>query len=132
MGIDRWQWLVAWLGGIFIGVGNGVAREATVSRFMSEQRAHQVSCASAVGAFAAYFHGLQHRWPLKGRDEALKVGGAWLSLAMAFEFCFGRLVAGRSWSELGADYNLTKGRLWPLVLAWIAVGPEITRRTSGG
>lgn len=132
MGSDRWQWLLAWLGGILIGVGNGVAREATVARVMSEQRAHQLSCVSALGAFAAYFHALQHRWPLRGRNEALAIGGFWLALTTAFEFCFGRLVAQRSWSELTADYNLTRGRLWPVLLAWIAIGPEITRRRAEG
>lgn len=127
MGIHRWQWLVAWLGGIVIGVGNGIAREVTVARVVGEQRAHQLSCVTALGVFAAYFQGLQRRWPLRNRDEALTVGGFWLVLTTAFEFCFGRLVAGKSWSELGSDYNLTRGRLWPVVLAWIAIGPEVTR-----
>ncbi len=127
MGIHRWQWLLAWLGGILIGVSNGVAREATVARVASEQRAHQLSCASALGAFAAYFHALQRRWPLQSRGEALRVGSIWLALTTAFEFSFGRLVAKKSWPELTADYNLTRGRLWPVVLAWVAIGPEITR-----
>jgi hypothetical protein len=115
------------LGGILIGVGNGVAREATVARVMSEERAHQLSCASALGAFAAYFRWLQRRWPLQTRNEALTVGGIWIALTTAFELCFGRLVARKSWSELTADYNLTRGRLWPVVLTWIGIGPEITR-----
>jgi hypothetical protein len=123
---------VAWLGGILIGVGNGVAREVTVTRVMSEQRAHQLSCVSALGAFAAYFRALQFRWPLQGRNEALTIGGLWLALTTAFEFCFGRLVAKKSWSELTADYNLTRGRLWPVVLAGIAIGPEVARRRAEG
>ena len=131
-GIRRWQWLVAWLGGILIGVGNGAAREATVSRLMGEERARQVSCASAIGAFAAYFQALQSRWPLQSREEALKVGAAWLALSAAFELGFGRLAAGKSWAEMGADYNLARGRLWPLVLTWVAIGPEVARRRAEG
>ena len=103
---------MAWLGGIGIGVGHGVAREATVARSMCEQRAHQVSCASAVGAFALYFQALQRRWPPRSRQDALSVGGVWLVLTIIFEF---------------GDYNLAKGCLWPVVLTWIAIGPEITR-----
>ena len=49
-------------------------------------------------------------------------------MTVAFEFAFGRTVADMSWSELLADYDLRAGRLWPLVLAWIAAGPEIVRR----
>ena len=98
-----------------------------LSRPLGEQRAHQASCATAVAAFAAYFHVLQRRWPLRSRSEALKVGGIWLALTTAFEFSFGRAIAGKPWPELLADYNLSRGRLWPVVLAWIAAGPEITR-----
>ena len=29
--------------------------------------------------------------------------------------------------ELLADYDLRKGRLWPLVLAWIVLGPAAVR-----
>jgi hypothetical protein len=116
------------MGGIVIGVGNGVAREATVARLVDERRAHQLSCASAVAAFAAYFGALQRRWPLESRNEALTVGGLWLALTVAFEFGFGRWVGKKPWYELTADYRLSRGRLWPVVLAWLAVGPEITRR----
>lgn len=49
-------------------------------------------------------------------------------LTVAFEFGFGRLVAKQSWHELLGDYDLRRGRTWPLVLAWIAVGPAVVRR----
>jgi hypothetical protein len=52
----------------------------------------------------------------------------WLGLTLAFEFGFGRLVAKQSWEQLLADYNVAAGRTWPLVLAWLATGPELTRR----
>jgi hypothetical protein len=105
-----------------------VAREATYGRRLEDETSNRVSVLTAVAAFAAYFHVLQRRWPLGGRSEALRIGGAWLSLTVAFEFTFGRLVAEKSWRELAADDNVARGRLWPLVLAWIALGPEVTRR----
>lgn len=124
----RQRWLLAWIGGIAIGVGNGVAREATYGRRLNDATSNRLSALTAVAAFAAYFQLLQRRWPLEERSEALKIGGSWLGLTVAFEFTFGRLVAKKSWRELAADYNLAKGRLWPLVLAWIALGPEVARR----
>jgi hypothetical protein len=107
-----------------------VAREATLTERLGEQGAHQVSCFTAVSAFALYFQALQRRWPLKSRDEALKIGGAWLTLTTIFEFGFGRLVAKKPWPDLFADYNMARGRLWPIVLAWIAICPELTRRKA--
>mgnify|MGYP001230767421 CR=1 FL=1 len=119
------RWLWAWVGGAAIGVGNGVLRETTYARFMNPPAAHQVSTGVAIGAFAAYFAALQRRWPLESAAEANRVGGAWLAATVAFEFGFGRGVAKLSWEELLADYNLARGRTWPLVLATIATGPRV-------
>ncbi|HEY5332662.1 MAG TPA: hypothetical protein VIJ21_03880 [Solirubrobacterales bacterium] len=54
------------------------------------------------------------------------MGGAWAALTVCFEFGLGR-ARGVGWSELGAEYDLRRGRLWPLVLLTVAVGPELTR-----
>jgi hypothetical protein len=121
------RWLAAWPGAALIGIANGIAREATYGRAVSEHTAHQLSGLTAITAFAAYFRALQRRWPLGGKREAVAVGGAWLGLTIAFEFGFGRLVAKQSWDELLADYDVVHGRSWPLVLAFIAAGPELSR-----
>ena len=123
----RKRWLVAWSGGALIGVANGVAREATFARVLDERGAHAASGATAVVAFAGYFAALQRRWPIPTTEEALKIGSGWLAMTVAFEFGFGRAVAKQSWAELLADYNLAEGRTWPLVLAWIALGPAAVR-----
>jgi hypothetical protein len=124
----RRAWTVAWLGGVVIGVGNGVLRQATYADRLGERAAHDVSGFTGVAAFAAYFRWLQRRWPLADGRMALAVGAQWLALTVAFEFGFGRLVAKQSWEELLADYDVAEGRTWPFVLAWIAAGPEVTRR----
>jgi hypothetical protein len=124
---ERTRWVQAWPGGALIGIANGVTRQATYGKRLSESSAHQVSTLSAIGAFAGYFWLLERRWPIPSRGEALKVGGAWLGLTVAFEFGFGRLVAKQTWCDLLADYNLAAGRTWPLVLAWIAAGPAVVR-----
>ena len=110
------RWLAAWVGGAGIGVANGILRETTFGRRLSERAAHQLSTATAIGAFAGYFAALQRRWPLRDRGEALSVGAAWAALTVAFEFGFGRLVAKQSWDRLLADYDISQGRTWPLVL----------------
>ena len=123
----RATWVAAWPGAAGIGVANGVLREATYGRRLSENAGHQLSGVTAVGAVAAYFGALNHRRPLATTRDAVTVGGIWLALTLAFEFGFGRLVAKQSWDELLADYDVAKGRTWPFVLAWIAVGPAVVR-----
>jgi hypothetical protein len=118
-------WLTAWLGAAGIGVANGIAREVTYGRLVSERTANQISGGTAIAAFGLYFAALQRRWPLRDTGEALGVGAAWVAMTVSFEFGFGRLVARQSWDELLADYDVREGRTWPLVLAWIAVGPAI-------
>jgi hypothetical protein len=60
----RRAWTVAWLGGVVIGVGNGVLRQAAYADRLGERAAHNVSGLTGVTAFAAYFAWLQRRWPL--------------------------------------------------------------------
>jgi len=115
-----------------VGIANGVARERLFAGRLGEHRAHQVSTASAIALFAAYFAVLEHRWPLSSGRAALEVGGARVVLTVLFEFGFGHFVGGQSWGELSQDYNLRKGRLWPLVLAWLALGPASARRLDRG
>ena len=128
----RRTWLVAWLGGPLIGIANGTVRELAYKDRVGELAAHQLSTASALGLFTAYFDVLARRHPLPSTRVALQVGAAWLALTIAFEFGFGRGVAHTSWEELLADYDLRKGRLWPLVLAWIVVGPAVLRAAHEG
>ena len=123
---------LAWLGGPLIGIANGTLRELAYKDRVGELTAHQLSTGSAIALFAGYFELLARRRPLTSTREALEVGIAWLALTVAFEFGFGRGVAHTSWDELLADYDLRKGRLWPLVLAWIALGPAIVRARRCG
>jgi hypothetical protein len=127
---SRRAWSIAWLGGAALGVANGVVGEATYAKRVGEQTAHNLSALSAIAAFAGYFALLHRRWPLASERDALRTGGLWLVMTVAFEFGFGRLVAKLSWQQLLADYNVARGRTWPFVLAWIGIGPAVMRRTS--
>jgi hypothetical protein len=124
------RWLAAWGGGAVIGVANGVLREATFGRVLGPRAAHAASGATAIAAFAGYFSLLQRRWPIPTMRTALGIGAAWLAMTVAFEFGFGRAVAKQSWEELLADYNLAEGHTWPLVLAWIALGPAVVKKVQ--
>ncbi len=119
-------WLGAWLGGAAIGVANGATRELTYGRALSEPVANRVSAITGTAAFLSYFGALQRRRPLRSRRQALLVGGAWAALTVGFEFGLGR-AQGKEWDELTAEYDISRGRLWPFVLAAVALGPELAR-----
>jgi hypothetical protein len=50
----------------------------------------------------------------------------------AFEFVFGHYVAGDSWGELLANYNVPRGHLWPFVLVAVGAAPFIWARHPRG
>jgi hypothetical protein len=56
-----------------------------------------------------------------------RVGAAWLCATVAFEFLFGRFVSGLGWPALLADYDVSRGRLWPVVLLSVFLGPWLFR-----
>lgn len=58
----------------------------------------------------------------------IAVGLLWFGLTLVFEFTFGRLVQGKSWSELSAAYQFRDGNLWPLVLLVAATAPYLAAR----
>ncbi|MGE5200116.1 MAG: hypothetical protein ACM3H9_10780 [Rhodospirillaceae bacterium] len=126
------RWMAAWPGAAAIGIANGAIREATYGRQNGEERANRLSGVTLVAALAIYFWNLQRRWPIPSTKDAVKIGAAWATLTVAFEFGFGWGVEKRSWKEMVAAYNVGRGGIWPLVLAWIGVGPTVVRRLQVG
>lgn len=106
---------------------NGFFREAVLSPALGPETAHVVStlmlCAGILAA--AYF--LVPWIRPQGARDCVGIGALWLVLTLAFEFGFGRL-GGRSWGELLADYDLTSGRVWVLVLIATALAPYLVTR----
>ena len=121
------RWISAWIGAAALGVANGAGREALYAEATGEEAAHIISTATLLALLGGYMQLLQRRWPLSTRRDAVSVGAAWAGMTITFEFGFGRWVAGNSWSELLENYDLTAGKVWALVPAVMAVGPEFTR-----
>jgi hypothetical protein len=124
------RWLFAWLGGSVLGIANGGFREAILKRRVGESTAQRISTGSLAALLCLYFAALQRRWPLATRRDALEIGATWAALTVAFEFLFGHYVDKQSWEELAAAYDLREEKLWPAILAWIALGPAVTRELA--
>ena len=117
------RWIAAWLGGPVLGIANGAFREAALRKRFGATAADRISAGSRNVLMGLYFAALKRRWPHATRRRALEVGTTWAGLTTAFEFLFGHHVAGQSWDELLAAYDIRERKPWPAVLLWIAAGP---------
>ena len=124
--------VLGWIPMVFIAAANGAARDLTYGGLMAEQQANQVSVLTGIALFAVYIRLLVRRWKQPSAGAAIRVGAIWLALTVAFESVFGHYLEGRSWEELLHDYNLFAGRLWPLVLAWVAAPPWVFYKLEKG
>ena len=124
------EWILAWVGTPILAIVNGGVRETVYTDAVGDDAAHAISTGTLLMLLGSYMWLLHRRWPLDSEREALSVGAVWASLAIAFEFGFGHWVEGDSWSTLLANYDVTAGKVWILVPAACAVGPELIRRAA--
>lgn len=113
---------------VILAIINGAIREKLYGQFMSELSAHQWSTFFGIILFGAYIWILTGVCRIESDKQAFLIGGMWLTMTIAFEFVFGHFVMGHSWRKLFYDYNLTKGRMWVLVLIWTTTAPYIFYR----
>jgi hypothetical protein len=109
----------------FVGILNGVLREATYKNFVGDLSAHQISTATGIFFFGIIFYFIFKKWKIESAKHAILIGVIWLGLTVLFEFGFGHYIMGNSWEKLLQDYNLAKGRVWSLFLLWITIAPFV-------
>lgn len=126
----RLRHLLAWLVLLGVAMLNGTLRDFSYGRHMSELSAHQLSTVIGMLLFGLVIHRYVRRWPPGSALEAGCIGMFWLLLTVAFEFLFFHYVAGHPWQVLLENYDMAAGRLWPLLLCWVAVAPYLFFRLS--
>ncbi|MBN2719690.1 MAG: hypothetical protein JXR72_01165 [Proteobacteria bacterium] len=123
--------VIVWIGLSTLAVANGVFREAVIAPRLGAQGGHVLSTLILCFAiFAVTWFTLPWIEPRRGR-EALLVGALWLALTLAFEFLAGHYLFGHPWEKLLADYDIARGRVWPLVLVTTLLAPWITAVMRG-
>lgn len=118
--------MAGWLALPVLAVLNGLIRDTTYGRSMSYELSHAVSVVPLLIAILAWSAVLAARWRLPSVASALRVGLAWLALTLAFEFGFGAL-QGLSMEAMLAEYDITRGKLWPLIPLATLVAPSLVR-----
>jgi hypothetical protein len=107
---------------------NGIVRETMLKRAMPSGAADVVS--ALLGAAIILFVTRPMFRSLRGSpDRALAMASVVLVLlTIVFEFAVGLYVDHRSWTELLGNYAIWRGRLWPILLALVALTPFIWGR----
>lgn len=122
------RYLTVWLVMLFVSVLNGVLRDLTYGKQIPALLAHQLSTLIGILLLGGVIYLYIRRWPFTSALQAWRVGLLWMSLTIAFEFLFFHFLGGHSWEALLANYDLTAGRLWPLILLWLAIAPYVFHR----
>lgn len=123
-----WKLLVVWCIMLLVSVANGACRDFTYGKRMGELAAHQLSTASSIIVLGVVIFSYIRLYPPTSFLQALGIGLFWMTLTIAFEFLFFHYVGGHSWSSLLKNYYVHEGRVWVLVLLWIALAPSLAFR----
>lgn len=122
------RYLLAWFVMLLVSVANGTLRDFTYGDYVSELHAHQLSTLIGIILLGLVIRAYVHRWPPASAHQALFIGLFWTALTVAFEFLFFHYAAGHPWAELLANYDLLRGRIWVLLLVWVALAPWLFYR----
>jgi hypothetical protein len=123
--------VIVWCGLLVLAVVNGGIREAVIIPRTGDLAGHAISTillCILILTLAWLTIGWMHP---ASSAEAWRIGGLWMVLVLAFEFLAGHYLFGTPWSELLADYNVLRGRIWPLVPATTAMAPYVAGRLRG-
>jgi len=123
--------LAIWIGILLLASLNGAIRDLLLAPRLGDPVARVISTIS-LSAIVVLVTWLSIRWigPASAR-AGFVIGAFWTLLTLAFEFLGGRYLFGKSWATLVADYDLTRGRIWVLVLLVTLLAPLLVARARG-
>ena len=115
-----------WFTILIIAIANGALREGVLRPRLGDSSAHVLSTILLAAAVLVVTR-MSIGWirPSGSRDGWL-IGVYWVGLTLAFEFLAGHYLFGKPWLELLADYRLSAGRIWILVLVSTLLAPGLT------
>lgn len=118
------QGLGVWLLLLGFAVINGFFRERVLEPNLGLEPAHILATTTLAGAvLLAAFLFIATGPRVYSMRELLAIGMIWVLATLVFESFFGHFMLGRSWAALLSDYDLSRGRLFSLVLLAELVGP---------
>ncbi|MBT8089158.1 MAG: hypothetical protein KJO01_03025 [Gammaproteobacteria bacterium] len=124
------KYLLVWLVLAVVATANGIIRQITYGKIVSDLTAHQISTITAILATGGVAWMANQFWSIESSAQAWAIGLLWLILTVIFEFGFGHYVVGHPWQKLFADYKIFDGRVWSLFLIWVLIIPLVVFKLS--
>ena len=120
--------ILIWLVIAILAVGNGVFRENVLVPTLGQGLALPISgiSLSIIVLIVTYLC-----FGFFGNKDVLTyflIGCQWVLMTLIFEFAFGHYVAGKSWSSLMKDFDITKGNLFIVVLLMSLISPLLVAK----
>ena len=119
MEIDHFLFWLPMIGLAFI---NATLRELVLKKHFSEMRAHQFSTVTLMVICGIYGLLIFRIMKIHNAGQALMVGFIWMLLTVLFEVMLGKILK-KSWAQIFEQYNLNRGRLWPVFLLFLLLLP---------
>jgi hypothetical protein len=117
--------LTIWCGLLVAALANGTIREIWLTPAFGSGAAHLIS-ALILAAVVALVAWLTIVWVHpQSANEALLIGDEWVLLTIAFEFLAGYYLFGTSWRALLAQFDVSRGEPWLLVLITMLLAPLV-------
>ena len=123
--------IVVWLAVLALAVLNGGARAAWLIPRLGPGPGRVLSAVSLCLLFFLVTW-LTIGWIRPANaGRALWVGVLWLGLTLAFEFGAGHYLFHKPWAALLENYDVSRGRVWPVVLVVVLLAPLLAARMRG-
>lgn len=120
--------LAIWAVILVLAIVNGAVRNALITPLTGELAGHVISTI-LLSVLIILLVRRTVRWVgPASRGDAFFIGGMWLVLTLAFELLAGHYLFGASWERLLADYDVLRGRVWPLVPLTLFLAPVWAHR----
>ena len=118
-----WRALTVWFAIVVLANINGAVREFWLVPQLGQTAGRAASTLILCGLILLLTW-LTIEWirPTTG-GESWGIGGLWLGLTLAFEFLGGHFVFRKPWPALLEDYDVSRGRIWILVLITVLLAP---------
>lgn len=126
-----WRAVAVWFAVLALASVNGAAREAWLIPRMGQAVGRALSTV-ILGTLVFLVTWLTIGWIRPATaGQALAIGALWLLLTLAFEFLAGHYLFHQPWGVLLEDYDLSRGRIWIVVLIVVLIAPLWTARLRG-
>ena len=121
--------VLGWLGMAIAGVVNGMVRNWVYLPVVGDLVAHQISTGILMVVLVGVVYVVLGQELVRLSDwELWRIGAVWVGMTILFEFGAGHYLFRNSWQKLWADYDLTRGRVWLLVLVTELAAPIVLKR----